>query len=92
MENQMEDQMDDRRREAVERLKQKRDFRTHLSVYVVVNALLVAIWALSGAGYFWPVWPILGWGVGMAFHWWDTYMQKPITEQQIEREMGRGDR
>jgi len=88
----MEDQMDDRRQEAIERLKQKRDFRTHLSVYVVVNALLVAIWALSGAGYFWPVWPILGWGVGMAFHWWDTYMQKPITEQQIEREMGRGDR
>ncbi|MDH3471469.1 MAG: 2TM domain-containing protein [Acidimicrobiia bacterium] len=88
----MENQMDDRRREAVERLKQKRDFRTHLSVYVVVNALLVAIWALSGAGYFWPVWTLLGWGVGIVFHWWDTYMQKPITEQQIEREMGRGDR
>ena len=88
----MDDQMDDRRREAVERLKQKRDFRTHLSVYVVVNALLVAIWALSGAGYFWPVWTLLGWGVGIVFHWRDTYMQKPITEQQIEREMGRGDR
>jgi hypothetical protein len=25
--------------------------------------LMVAIWALTGAGYFWPVWPILGWGV-----------------------------
>ena len=26
-------------------------------------ALLIAIWAVTGAGYFWPVWPMLGWGV-----------------------------
>lgn len=25
--------------------------------------LMVAIWALAGAGYFWPAWPILGWGL-----------------------------
>ena len=31
--------------------------------YLAVSALLVAIWALTGAGYFWPIWPILGWGV-----------------------------
>jgi hypothetical protein len=30
--------------------------------YLAVSALLVAIWALTGAGYFWPIWPILGWG------------------------------
>lgn len=28
-------------------------------------ALLIAIWALTGAGYFWPVWPILGVGISM---------------------------
>lgn len=28
-------------------------------------ALLVAIWALTGAGYFWPIWPILGVGISM---------------------------
>jgi hypothetical protein len=32
-------------------------------VYAAVSLLLVAIWALTGMGYFWPVWPILGWGV-----------------------------
>jgi len=31
--------------------------------FVAVSVLLVAIWALTGAGYFWPVWPILGWGL-----------------------------
>jgi Domain of unknown function (DUF1707) len=34
-----------------------------LRAFVATSVLLVAIWALTGAGYFWPVWPILGWGV-----------------------------
>jgi hypothetical protein len=29
-----------------------------LSPLVLLAVLLVAIWALTGAGYFWPVWPI----------------------------------
>ena len=37
----------------------------HLRAYIAVNVMLVAIWALTGAGYFWPIWPILGWGVGV---------------------------
>jgi class 3 adenylate cyclase len=42
--------------------------RTHLAIYVVVNVMLVGIWAASGGGYFWPVWPILGWGIGVGCH------------------------
>jgi hypothetical protein len=37
--------------------------RSDLGPYVSVSLLLVAIWALTGMGYFWPVWPILGWGI-----------------------------
>ena len=37
--------------------------REHVRSYVFTMLLLVAIWALTGAGYFWPIWPILGWGV-----------------------------
>jgi class 3 adenylate cyclase len=43
-------------------------FRIHLTVYVLVNVLLVAIWAAAGGGYFWPVWSILGWGIGLGCH------------------------
>jgi hypothetical protein len=39
--------------------------RDHLRAYIAVNLMLVAIWALTGAGYFWPIWPILGWGIGV---------------------------
>jgi DUF1707 SHOCT-like domain/2TM domain len=37
--------------------------RPDLGPYVAVSLILVAIWALTGMGYFWPIWPILGWGI-----------------------------
>jgi class 3 adenylate cyclase len=40
----------------------------HLTIYVVVNVMLIGIWAASGAGYFWPIWPIMGWGIGVGAH------------------------
>src|SRR5215210_6123987 len=40
----------------------------HAAVYVAVNAFLIAVWALSGGGYFWPIWVILGWGLAVACH------------------------
>lgn len=80
------------RQKAVHRLQKKAEFRSHLTSYLLVNALLVGIWAFtSGVGtYFWPIWPILGWGVGIGFHAWDTFGQRSeITEDQIRREMDR---
>jgi hypothetical protein len=34
--------------------------------YLAVMALLWLIWLLAGGGYPWPVWPMLGWGIGVA--------------------------
>ena len=50
------------------RSRQRAELRAHLASFVLVNALLVAIWAATGADYFWPIWPILGWGIGIASH------------------------
>lgn len=83
----MEDE--ERRVAAVKRLEEKRDFRTHLVTYVVVNGVLVGIWAVTGAGYFWPIWPLLGWGVGLVLHAWTLFGQRPITEADVDREMRR---
>jgi hypothetical protein len=38
---------------------------SHERAYIATMLLLVAIWALTGAGYFWPIWPMLGWGIGV---------------------------
>jgi Domain of unknown function (DUF1707)/2TM domain len=48
-------------------------FQRHLLWYLCINGLLVVIWALTGFGYFWPVWPILGWGIGLASHAFAAY-------------------
>lgn len=82
---------DERREAAIQRLKDKRDFTTHIVSYVLINGLLVLIWAITGAGYFWPIWVIAGWGVGLVLHAWTVFGQRPITEDEIEREMRRGD-
>lgn len=79
---------EDLRKEAVARLRAKREFTAHLLAYAMVNALLVAIWAFTGAGFFWPIFPLTGWGIGIAFHAWDTF-GRPPTEERIRREMDR---
>jgi class 3 adenylate cyclase len=43
-------------------------FKIHLTLYLLINVFLIGIWAASGGGYFWPIWPILGWGIGVASH------------------------
>ena len=74
------------REEAIRSLRKKRDFRSHVVAYILVNSLLVAIWAVTGADYFWPIFPIAGWGIGLAFNAWDVYGRRPITEDQIHEE------
>lgn len=44
------------REQALERLRKRRDLGAHAIVYIVVNAALWAIWAVTGAGYPWPAW------------------------------------
>ena len=77
------------REQAVARLKKKRDFGMHVIVYVMVNTLLVAIWAITGTDFFWPIFPILGWGIGLAANAYDVYGRKPISESEIQQEITR---
>ena len=43
--------------------RRRRRVRPDFGAYVCVSVMLVAIWALTGTGYFWPIWAILGWGI-----------------------------
>jgi hypothetical protein len=78
-----------RRAQAIEQIKRKNRFLYDIAVCFVINALLVLIWATTGAGYFWPIWVILGWGALLAIHGYAVYRGNAITQAQIEREMKR---
>jgi 2TM domain len=81
---------DDLRRRAERRVASRNGFRIHLAVYVLVNLLLWAIWASTGADVKtpWPIFASLGWGVGVAAHWWAVFgHNEDGREDQIQREM-----
>ena len=77
---------------AVKRLKKRRDLQGHLLVYALVNSLLIVIWFMTGAnGFFWPIFPIAFWGIGVVMNVWDVYRGEGFTDEQIDREMARLD-
>jgi hypothetical protein len=82
--------VDDIRARAVKALKKRRDFYAHLLVYVLVNSFIVIIWAVTTRDtFFWPIFPMVGWGVGVVMNAWDVWRGDDITEDQIQREMRR---
>lgn len=81
-------QNDQLRELARARLIKRREFIAHLFAYVLINAFVIAIWLITGAGFFWPIFLILGWGIGLFFHGWDTF-SAPLSEARIDREIAR---
>jgi hypothetical protein len=74
---------------ATTRLTERRDFRVHVATYLVVNAMLWLLWAVTGAdGSPWPIWVTLGWGIGLAAHWL-SLRRRPISARAVAEEMDR---
>lgn len=66
-------------------------FKSHLFVYVAVNALLWALWAVTGRESDplpWPVFTAFFWGFGLAMQGLTTYGvfgQASLAEREYER-------
>jgi cytochrome b561 len=60
-----------------------RDFSAHVAAYLLMNALFTAGWALGGRGYFWPLWTLLGWGVGLSFQHFYAVLRRPIGSGEV---------
>jgi fatty acid desaturase len=74
-------------REAKKKVEEKRSFRTHFIVYLAVNILLIIIWATTGAGFPWFVFPLGGWGIGVLFHFLNVYVfSREADTREIEKE------
>ena len=50
--------------------------RAHVTSYVLGMTIMIGIWLAVGVAtdswYPWPVWPALGWGIGVLSHWRGT--------------------
>jgi 2TM domain len=75
---------------AIEQLRKKRGLQAHAIAYFTVNAVLVGIWFVTTPiGFFWPIFLLLGWGIGLVFNIWDVYSPERWSEDRIQREMQR---
>ena len=69
--------------------RKRNSFKRHLSVYLIVNVFLWAVWYFTRNDYPegdipWPLWTTFGWGIGIAFHYMGAYVS--TGSHSIERE------
>jgi hypothetical protein len=62
----------DPRRQEARRRAARRGVRFHLAGYLAMVLVVLTVWfavgLTAGAWYFWPIWPILGAGIGLISH------------------------
>lgn len=57
----------------IEKAKRRLGFKIHFIVFLLLLPVNWIIWLLTDTTYIWPVWPSLGWGFGILFHWLGVY-------------------
>jgi len=76
---------------AIKRVKAKRDFRSHLFAYLVVNTAFWVGWIIDGAingwEFPWPVFPTFFWGLFVLGHARDLYWRDPLREELVQQEI-----
>jgi hypothetical protein len=64
-------------------------FYVHLTIYIVVNAMLVFIWWWAGDGFPWFIFVMVFWGIGLVAHGVGTFSGGKYTDRMAEREYQR---
>jgi hypothetical protein len=61
------------RERALERTQARRDALSLTLTGPLVTAVLLVVWAVTGAGYFWPIWPMLGMSIALVVALWRAF-------------------
>ena len=71
-----------------ETAKARASFKRAFASYFVLNGFLVGVWFFSsGPGsYFWPIWSMMGWGIALAFQYYNAYDGNRTSSTQREYE------
>jgi hypothetical protein len=90
----MNQDLEDRARR---RVGMKLGFYTHALIYLLVNLGLFALASFGGSGRMWNLWPLAGWGLGLAIHGIVTFiglrsdgLRERMLAEEIDRLRSRG--
>jgi len=80
--------------QAIEYVRDIKGFYSHLITYAVVIGCLFILNLITTPGKFWAIWPMLGWGIGVAVHGVNTFEVFNVfgadwEKKQIEKRLGR---
>jgi hypothetical protein len=73
---------------AVAQVQRWHDFKAHVSAYLLINTILIIIWAATGGGTFWPGVSLAAWGFGLSSQPFLNSFS-PITADRVRRELRR---
>lgn len=59
---------DERYERAKKRVRELKEFYQHLFVYIGVNSFLFILNLVTSTEHWWFIYPLLGWGIGLAAH------------------------
>jgi hypothetical protein len=71
-----------------ETAQQRVSFKIHLYTYLIINGLFWIFWAFTTPKltFAWPLFPTLGWGIGLAFHYFEAYHSKnKLVQKEYEK-------
>jgi len=76
-----------------EMAKKRVEFRDHLVVYIVVNIVLIGINMWTVPQFWWFLFPLIFWGIGVFFHWREAYyggedMRIEAEYQKLKKQSG----
>jgi transcriptional regulator with XRE-family HTH domain len=79
---------------AFNQVRKLKGFYIHLAQYVLVVALLAVINALTTPNHWWVQWVVMGWGIGVFFHWLQISERFGLfgskwEKEQVEKRLGR---
>jgi predicted membrane channel-forming protein YqfA (hemolysin III family) len=70
--------------EAQKRVKEIREFYEHLTVFILISAIIIAINLITSPEYLWFVWCLLGWGIGVVLHGMKAFRFSPSFSKEWE--------
>lgn len=79
--------------EAKKKVEARLGFKVHLTVFLVVNSILITVNLINSPNTLWFIWPLMGWGIGIFWHAMAVFVfdkkGPDMLERMIREEMDR---